>query len=167
MEAMTTHRRETASNRALATAAAMIFIRLCGILFIYAGLRKATDASELSRVFEFYRFPRTAIEMSVWAVTLGEVALGTLLLLKPLSKPLLYTLTGILIIYSVNLGILLSSEQAPSCGCLMQEYEQGRHGKIVGLVRNCVLVTGIAGAIFLTRARRSSLGSAEDADLAS
>ena|SRR5712691_8469367 len=148
-------------------AAISIFVCACGLLFLYAGLLKAIDASDLLRVLGYYRLPDALAGVVVWAVTLGEVALGTLLLLKPLSKPLLYTLAAILIIYSVNLGILLSSEHAPSCGCLMQEYEQGRQGKIVGLVRNCVLMAGIACAIFLTRARRSSLGSAGGADLAS
>src|SRR6266705_6101810 len=95
--------------------AVAILVCCYGLLFLYAGLRKAIDDSDLLRVLEFYRFPHAVLSVLVWAVTLGEVALGTLLLIKPLSKPLLYTLIGFLVIYSVNLGVLLSSEHAPSC----------------------------------------------------
>jgi uncharacterized membrane protein YphA (DoxX/SURF4 family) len=136
---------------------AALLIRLWGLLFIIAGLEKAGDASGLSRVLEFYRFSPALVTLSVWVVTLGEVVLGTLLVIQPLSRKLIYVLVGTLIFYSANLCILLFSEGAPSCGCgsLVFKYQEGRAEKIAGVVRNSVLLLGAGWALYVSRPRRS------------
>ena len=127
----------------LSQAIVQTFPRLLGLLLIWTAIVKIRDPYAVQTVLRFDVLPAALITPAVWTIISVELLLGALLLgFIILKRASLISTIVLLSLYSIQLGYLLLSTNAPSCGCIYGEieYEQARHANFLGLGRNICLI---------------------------
>jgi len=91
--------------------------------------------------------PRLA-SVIIMVVTITELYLGGILLLKLDLKYSLRFAIAVMFLFSVFLFFLSTMAKPPSCGCmgLTAVFHSNRHNAIFGLLRNCVILWVLKGA---------------------
>jgi uncharacterized membrane protein YphA (DoxX/SURF4 family) len=133
-----------------------------GVVFLIAGIGKASDPSELTRVLEFDHVPESFRGAVLLLVVGAEIVLGQSLILGWGGRRILWATTTLLAVYIVQIVALLSSVHAPRCSCLqlVEAYQSARTSHISGLVRNALMFVALC---FLLRRRKFVDGSAPTA----
>jgi len=127
----------------LAQVIVQTFPRLLGLLLIWTAIVKIRDPYAVQTVLRFDVLPAALITPAVWTIIAVEMVLGALLLsFVILKRTSLIMSIALLSVYSIQLGYLLLSTDAPSCGCIYGEieYEQARRANFLGLLRNICLI---------------------------
>jgi uncharacterized membrane protein YphA (DoxX/SURF4 family) len=119
--------------------------RICGLVFLYAGVGKALDRSRTHRVFAFDHVPEALIVPLTHAVWVGEVVLALLLLLGIARRRVVMATVLVLFVYSVQLAILIAAQNPPKCSCvnLFEQYASAKQVLMLGLVRNAVMAASL------------------------
>jgi uncharacterized membrane protein YphA (DoxX/SURF4 family) len=119
--------------------------RAVGVLFLVSGFGKAADSAPLASVLAFDGFPQWAIPPLVWVIVLSEIVLGQAMVLGWGGVRTTLLAVGTLIVYTAQLGFLLTQADAPNCACLqlVQLYQSARESHIAGIVRNGILLLAL------------------------
>lgn len=113
-----------------------------GLLFLYSGLSKALSPGAATHALRAVDVPRSLAEGIVVGVTILEIYLGIILLLRKDLRYGLAMVTGLLFAFTVFLWYLSTLAHPPSCGCMAITgiFKSNKHNAIVGIFRNCVLL---------------------------
>lgn len=124
-----------------------LYPRLLGIIFIVAFIQKLRGRASIAEVLRFDGFPEASIVPLEWSIVGVELVLGILLLAFIFLKRLtMLAATALLLIYSIQLGYLLLTPDAPDCGCLdkVANAAEAHRANLVSLVRNvCLIIPAI------------------------
>jgi uncharacterized membrane protein YphA (DoxX/SURF4 family) len=116
-----------------------------GVLFLYTGILKLLYPSEAVGALESLEVPFWLANALVLAVTILELYLGVLLVLKVNLKHALIMAMGLMLIFTGYLWHLSMLAHPPSCGCLGLTglFNSNKHNALFGLFRNCVILWGL------------------------
>ncbi len=80
--------------------------------------------------------------LAVIAVTITELYLAVILLLKMDVRYGLIVAMGVMFLFSIFLWYLTTIAHPPSCGCmgLTAVFKSNKHNALLGLFRNCVIL---------------------------
>jgi hypothetical protein len=114
-------------------------------LLLLAGVSKAMDPSDAESVLRFDGVPEVLILEAVYLLVALEIVLAWWLAVG--SGKLSIVVVGILFAgFTVQLGYLYGSENAPSCGCLgvLEQYVSAISGYRFGIARNTAVMMVLA-----------------------
>jgi uncharacterized membrane protein YphA (DoxX/SURF4 family) len=116
--------------------------KLAGCLFVYAGLYKLLYPGEATMALESLDAIRRLANPMVIAVTILELYLGTILLLKIDLKYALSLAMGLMFVFAGYLWYLSTLASPPSCGCLGLTgiFNSNKHAALFGLFQNCLIL---------------------------
>ena len=119
--------------------------RLCGLVFLYAGVMKGWDGTKTHRVFAFDHVPQPMIVPLTHAVWVGEVVLGLVLLIGIAKRRAIVAAILVLFVYSLQLAYLIAAQNPPDCACvtLAERFASAKLALMLGLVRNALMATGL------------------------
>lgn len=124
-----------------------LYPRLLGIIFIVAFVQKLRGRASIAEVLRFDGFPEAAIAPLEWSIVSIELVLGLLLVAFIVAKRLtMLAAAALLLVYSIQLGYLLLTPNAPDCGCLdkVASAAEAHRANLVSLVRNvCLIIPAI------------------------
>lgn len=124
-----------------------LYPRLLGIIFIVAFIQKLRGRASIAEVLRFDGFPEAAIAPLEWSIVSIELVLGLLLVAFIVAKRLtMLVAAALLLVYSIQLGYLLLTPNAPACGCLdkVASAAEAHRDNLVSLVRNvCLIIPAI------------------------
>ena len=120
----------------------LVILALVGLLFIYAGLYKLIYPGQATMALVALDFKPGWANAAIIVVTMGELYLGVLLLLKVDLRCGLWLATGLLFAFTVFLWYLSLLAHPPSCGCmgLTGLFLSNRHHALFGIFRNVVIL---------------------------
>jgi uncharacterized membrane protein YphA (DoxX/SURF4 family) len=123
------------------------------VIFLVAGISKASNASGIITVFAYDHIPTSLHPMLVWIVTCGEIVLGQALILGWAPRRTSLLAGAVLVIYTIQIAYLLMSAEAPTCNCvhLINQYKSARMSNLFALLRNMLMMTGVAGIVFFRK----------------
>jgi len=115
---------------------------LVGLVFVYSAVYKLFYPGQSTAALISLGFGGAAATVTIIAVTILELYLGTILLLKLDLKFGLAVSMGIMFPFSLFLWYLTTIAHPPSCGCmgLTAVFKSDKHNALLGLFRNCVLL---------------------------
>jgi hypothetical protein len=117
--------------------------KLAGCLFVYAGLYKLIYPGEATMALESLDAARRWANPIVIAVTILELYLGAILILKiPLEKCTLGSVWASCSCSRTYMWYLSTLASPPSCGCLglTAIFNSNRHAALFGLLQNCLIL---------------------------
>lgn len=122
--------------------------RVVGLVFLYAGVRKAWDGTKTHAVFAFDGVPQPLIVPLTHVVWIGEVVLGLLLLIGIAKRRAIVAAVLVLFVYSIQLAYLIAAQDPPNCACLnldqiMKRFASAKQAMTLGLVRNALMAAGL------------------------
>ncbi len=119
-----------------------------GVLLAYTGIYKLVYPAEATAALTALDFPRPWAILLIVVITILEMYLGVILLLKIDLRCGLIMVMALLMVFSIFLFFLSTMAHPPSCGCmgLTAVFTSNRHNAIFGLLRNCVLLWLLKGA---------------------
>ena len=121
---------------------------LVGSLLLYAGVYKLLFPTELTAALITIGFPDRIASSVVVALTILELHLGVILVLKINLRSGIRAATALILMFSIFLSYLCIMADPPSCGCmgLAGVFHSNRHNALLGLLRNCVALWLLKGA---------------------
>src|SRR6266705_2660968 len=113
-----------------------------GLLFVYSGLYKLLYPAQATGALLSLDVNSGLATVTIIAVTIVELYLGTILLLRIDLKYGLAVSMGVMFLFSVFLWYLTTIAHPPSCGCmgLTAVFKSNKHNALLGLFRNCVIL---------------------------
>ena len=132
----------------LARWAELLIPRVCGLVFLYAGLMKAIDPARTNRVFAFDHVPTALIVPLTNVVWVGEVVLGLLLLIGIAKRRAIVAMILVLFVYSLQLACLIAAQNPPPCSCaagveLAKRFASAKLALGIGLLRNALMAASL------------------------
>src|SRR6266853_3943873 len=115
---------------------------LVGLLFLYSGVHKLLYPGQATAALLSLEVNRWLATYAIVSVTIVELYLGVILLLKIDLKYGLVFSMGVMFLFSLFLWYLTTIAHPPSCGCmgLTAVFKSNRHNALLGLFRNCVIL---------------------------
>jgi len=115
---------------------------LVGLLFLYSGVYKLLYPGQATAALLSLEVNRWLATYAIVSVTIVELYLGVILLLKIDLKYGLVFSMGVMFLFSVFLWYLITIAHPPSCGCmgLTALFKSNKHNALLGLFRNCVIL---------------------------
>lgn len=119
-----------------------------GVLFLYSGLYKLIHPGGATAALLALDLGFSLAVATTIGVTILELYLGAILLLKIDLKWGLSLAIGLMLVFASFLFYLSTMANPPACGCmgLTQIFRSNRHDAIFGLMRNCLLIWLLKGA---------------------
>ncbi len=129
-----------------------IIVFTLGAIFVLAALGKAWDPPAFAETVAFLLGRRPHTDSTSLALACAIIAfefgLGSMLLLRCGIRGALATSIATLSLFSIALGILLVSPDAPACGCFGAGIDQhARASAALGIVRNLLFIAGAVWAL--------------------
>ena len=115
---------------------------LVGLLFVSSGIYKLLYPGQATAALLSLDVKLGLANFSIIAVTIVELYLGIILLLKIDLKYGLALSMGVMFLFSVFLWYLTTIAHPPSCGCmgLTAVFKSNKHNALLGFFRNCVVL---------------------------
>ncbi len=112
---------------------------LLGLVFLYSGGYKLIFPGEATLALKVLDFGLKPAKAMIIAITVLELYLGTILVLKVDLKLCLRLATGLIFGFTAFLWYLSMLAHPPACGCmgLTHLFLSNRQNAMLGLVRNC------------------------------
>jgi hypothetical protein len=119
--------------------AAVLFL---GILFLIAGSLKMLNPSEAELGLAAIGFSRFFSFVTVFAVTVTEMAIGVCLLMGINVRGILKTAGSLILLFTCYLWYLSTLANPPACGCLGLSgiFDTNRQQAFFGMVRNMMIL---------------------------
>lgn len=114
-----------------------------GVVMLFAGFAKSLTPDSLIDVLRYDGFSDPSARALRYAVIITEIILGSCLVALLTPRVVLNFTILLLLVYSVQLGVLLGTQSAPACNCfsLLHDFESNRQANFIGLGRNAVLLS--------------------------
>ena len=115
---------------------------LVGLLFLYSGVYKLLYPGHATAALLSLDVKIGLATFTIIAVTIMELYLGAILLLKIDLKYGLAVSMGLMFLFSLFLWYLSTLAHPPSCGCMgfTAVFKSNKHNALLGLFRNCVIL---------------------------
>lgn len=115
---------------------------LVGLLFIYSGIYKLIYPGQATMALVALDFKLGWANAAIIAVTILELYLGSILLLKLDLRYGLWVATALMFAFTVFLWYLSRLAHPPSCGCmgLTGVFLSNRHNALFGIFRNVLIL---------------------------
>jgi hypothetical protein len=115
---------------------------LIGLLFVYSGIYKLFYPGEAAYALETLKISYGLSSAAIFIVTVLEIYLGVLLLLKADLRYTLWMATGLMFAFTVFLWYLTTVVNPPTCGCfgLSGFFKNAKHAAVFGVFRNCLIL---------------------------
>ncbi len=115
---------------------------IVGLLFLYSGVYKLLYPGQATAALLSLEASKQVATATIIAVTIVELYLGIILLLKIDLKYGLIVSMGVMFLFSAFLWYLTTIAHPPSCGCmgLTAVFKSNKHNALLGLFRNCVIL---------------------------
>jgi len=116
--------------------------KLIGFIFIFAGCSKLLMPGQATTALESLDIPYGLANAIVIAVTILELYLGVLLILRIDLRYALVVSTCLMLAFTVYIWYLSTLAHAPSCGCLGLTgiFKSRKQEAWFGLLRNCLIL---------------------------
>ena len=116
--------------------------KLIGFIFIFAGCSKLLMPGQATMALESLDIPYGLANAIVIAVTILELYLGVLLILRIDLRYALVLSTGVMFAFTVYIWYLSTLAHPPSCGCLGLTgiFKSRKQEAWFGLLRNCLIL---------------------------
>jgi hypothetical protein len=120
----------------------MSFPIVVGLLLLYAGLYKAIKPAEAVLAVRSLEISLRLAEVSVSAVTVAEIYIGTLLVFGISYRWAIGTSLCCFLGFTLFLWYLATLANPPTCGCpdLLGLFTSNRQKAVFGLIRNIIIM---------------------------
>ncbi len=115
---------------------------IVGLLFLYSGVYKLLYPGQATAALLSLEVNSGLATLTIVAVTIVELYLGMILVLRIDVKYGLACAAALLFLFSLFLWYLSTLANPPSCGCmgLTAVFTSNKHNALLGLFRNCVML---------------------------
>jgi hypothetical protein len=118
---------------------------LLGLLFLSSGLFKLFRPMQATLALESLEIRYDLAKSVIAAITVIELYLGIILLLRMSRRWALSLSTAMMLVFTIFVFYLSLLAHPPSCGCLMLTglFESTRDDARFGVLRNCLILWGL------------------------